>query len=172
MKLVSSNEEDTVKQTIEEAMKGYWGNTNTSAALDGITKLKGIGPATASLLLSVHDPERVIFFSDEAFYWLCCNGKKSTIKYNSKEYQELNKSAATVVKRLGVSATDVEKVAYVIMKQEDTPASSKAAQQASASAKPEKAVPTKQPPKRKQETMEEAHNTEPTRRSKRGKGAV
>jgi hypothetical protein len=116
MKLVSSNDEQVVKDTIETTMKAYWAKPNASAALDGITQLKGIGPATASLLLSVHDPDRVIFFSDEAFYWLCCVGGKPPIKYNTKEYQELNSAAQKLVKRLGVSATDVEKVAYVVMK--------------------------------------------------------
>ncbi|KAI2622514.1 DUF1479-domain-containing protein [Hypoxylon sp. NC1633] len=117
MKLVSSNDEALVESTIQEAMDKYWSDPNTAQALESITKLRGIGPATASLLLSVHDPRRVIFFSDEAFYWLCCGGQKSPIKYNAKEYQELNARAHTLVERLGVDATDIEKVAYVLMKE-------------------------------------------------------
>ncbi|KAI0009431.1 DUF1479-domain-containing protein [Xylariaceae sp. FL0662B] len=120
MKLVSSNDEAFVEHTIQNAMKDYWPDPDTSKALDTITKLKGVGPATASLLLSVHDPDRVLFFSDEAFYWLCCDGQKSPIKYNAKEYQQLNAAAQTLVKRLGVSATDIEKVAYVLMREGDS----------------------------------------------------
>ncbi|KAI1082023.1 DUF1479-domain-containing protein [Whalleya microplaca] len=117
MKLVSSNDQTFVEQTIQNAMKEYWVNPDTPRALDTVTKLKGVGPATASLLLSVHDPDRVIFFSDEAFYWLCCDGQKSPIKYNAKEYQELNAAAQALVKRLEVSALDIEKVAYVLMRE-------------------------------------------------------
>ncbi|RYP17923.1 hypothetical protein DL765_004242 [Monosporascus sp. GIB2] len=118
MKLVSSNDGATVRDVIQQAMKQYWANRNASEALGAIAKLKGIGPATASLLLSVHDPDHIIFFSDEAFWWLCCDGKKSPIKYNAKEYMELNTAAQSVIGRLQVKATDVEKVAYVLMRQE------------------------------------------------------
>ncbi|ETS81191.1 hypothetical protein PFICI_06193 [Pestalotiopsis fici W106-1] len=122
MKLVSSNDGGTVADTIQQAMGAYWDEgQDASAALAAICKLKGIGPATASLLLSVHDPERVIFFSDEAFWWLCCSGQKAPIKYNPKEYAELNQAAQALVQRLNVSATAVEKVAYVIMKDEALP---------------------------------------------------
>lgn len=117
MKLVSSNDPNVVADIIKQAQDVYRRETDAQAALDILSKLKGIGPATASLLLTVHDPSRVIFFSDEAFYWLCCDGKKSPIKYNGKEYKALCASAQHLSKRLGVSATDVEKVAYVLMKQ-------------------------------------------------------
>ncbi|KAI0466647.1 hypothetical protein F4859DRAFT_518901 [Xylaria cf. heliscus] len=116
MKLVSSNDGEVVKKTIQEAMEQYWLDNNATKATDAIAKLRGIGPATASLLLSVHDPERVIFFSDEAYWWLCCGGQKSPIKYNAKEYQELKIAADKIVKRLQVGATDIERVAYVAMK--------------------------------------------------------
>ncbi|KAK6860182.1 hypothetical protein PG995_003818 [Apiospora arundinis] len=116
MKLVSSNDEDTVADTLEGAMSAYWKAPDVTKAVDAIAKLKGIGPATASLLLSVHDPDKVIFFSDEAFYWLCHDAKPGPIKYNAKEYRDLNASAQKLAKRLDVSATDVEKVAFVLMR--------------------------------------------------------
>ncbi|KAI0804341.1 hypothetical protein GGR55DRAFT_681647 [Xylaria sp. FL0064] len=116
MKLVSSNDGEVVGKTIHEAMTQYWLDDSIVKAMDSIAKLKGIGPATASLLLSVHDPDRVIFFSDEAYWWLCCNGQKSPIKYSAKEYQQLNVAANNIAKRLQVGASDIEKVAYVIMK--------------------------------------------------------
>lgn len=117
MKLVSENDPDFVKDTILSATQKYANNSdNTKAALDVLTKLRGIGPATASLLLSVHDPDHVIFFSDEAFYWLCGGGKEVPIKYNAKEYVALREAAEKLQQRLGVSATDIEKVADVMLK--------------------------------------------------------
>ncbi|KAK5992770.1 hypothetical protein PT974_06186 [Cladobotryum mycophilum] len=128
MTLVSSNPPPFTSQTIQSALQSYRSTTATTAnnnnittALQTLTKLKGIGPATASLLLTIHDPQRVIFFSDEAFYWLCCQGKKSPIKYTPKEYQALREEADGLAQRLGVSATDIEKVAYVLMKQPGLP---------------------------------------------------
>ncbi|KAL7943197.1 hypothetical protein V8C42DRAFT_347168 [Trichoderma barbatum] len=116
MSLVSSNPPEA-SQTIQFALKFYKSSKDAGSALKIISELKGIGPATASLLLSVHDPHRIIFFSDEAFYWLCCEGKKAPIKYTPKEYVALRTEAEVLAKRLGVSAMDIEKVAYVLMKQ-------------------------------------------------------
>lgn len=116
MKLVSSNEPDFVKLTVEEASESYRRKDDAAAALGILTKLKGIGPATASLLLAVLDPDRILFFADEAFYWLCCGGKKAPIKYNAKEYQDLSERARKLCRRLDVKAVDVERVAFVIMR--------------------------------------------------------
>ncbi|KAI0178928.1 DUF1479-domain-containing protein [Hypoxylon sp. FL1284] len=117
MKLVSSNDEGLVERTIKDAIESYWVDLDAAKALEKITKLRGIGPATASLLLSVHDPDRVVFFSDEAFYWLCCEAKRLPIKYNTKEYLELDSATHALIKRLGVKAIDIEKVAYVLIKE-------------------------------------------------------
>lgn len=117
MKLVTSNDASTVTRVVGDALQTYRDTSDSSAAVDILTKLKGIGPATASLLLSVHDPERVLFFSDEAFYWLCCGGKRDAIKYNKKEYAALGEEAQKLIERLGVRAVDLEKVAYVVMNQ-------------------------------------------------------
>ncbi|ODA76113.1 hypothetical protein RJ55_08396 [Drechmeria coniospora] len=128
MSLVSSNAPSLVQSTIAEAIDAYRSSSSPppssppssgaiAKAITTLAKLRGIGPATASLLLSVHDPERVIFFSDEAFYWLCSDGSKASIKYNAHEYSALCDRAATLVRRLRVSAMDIERVAYVIMRQ-------------------------------------------------------
>lgn len=161
MKLVTSNDAAFASETIEAAITQYRKDRDVSAALGILTKLKGIGPATASLLLSVHDPDGVIFFSDEAFYWLCCGGKKSPIKYNAKEYEALRSEAAVLVKKLGVSATDVEKVAYVLMKQ---PVSSEAPKKAPA--KPSKPV-TSSTKRKAKPSQDEAKEDTAVRRSKR-----
>lgn len=115
MKLVSSNDEVFVEDTVNEALDVYKKASDSQAALGVLTRLKGIGPATASLLLAVHDPENVVFFADEAFYWLCCDGKRAPIKYNAKEYKELSERAQIVAGRLKVTAVDIERVAYVLM---------------------------------------------------------
>lgn len=120
MKLVSDNASSFVKDTIRNAIQTYRkAKRNPQPALDVLVKLRGIGPATASLLLNVHDPNQVIFFSDEAFYWLCGGMQKVPLKYNAKEYVALREAAAKLQKRLDVSATDVEKVAYVLFKAPD-----------------------------------------------------
>lgn len=116
MKLVSSNEASFVEDTIQGAVDLYKKNLDATNAVDALMKLKGIGPATASLLLAVHDPENVIFFADEAFYWLCSGGRQGPIKYNIKEYKELNTQSQTLARRLKVGAMDVERVAYVLLK--------------------------------------------------------
>lgn len=89
---------------------------NTIASMKTLALLSGIGPATASLLLSVHDPDGVLFFSDEAYRWLCCGGKESPIKYNWKEYAELEQNSDELMSRLKLGARDVERLAFVIMR--------------------------------------------------------
>lgn len=88
-----------------------------------LTELKGIGPATASLLLSVHAPGQVPFFSDELFRWTMWDesgkpgGWQRVIKYSAKEYEALVKRVAKLVERLDVRAVDAEKVAWVLGKE-------------------------------------------------------
>lgn len=138
LQLVQSNDAELVLQTTKDAFEriarynsvdisdafgkpDIIGDANTS--LKVLTSLKGIGPATASLLLSVAAPERIPFFSDELFRWVMFDeagspgGWKRTIKYNAKEYNELIKKVDTLVSRLGVRALDAEKVAYVLGKE-------------------------------------------------------
>jgi hypothetical protein len=183
MSLVSSNPPSTASQTIQFAIKFYSSSKDAGSALRLLSELKGIGPATASLLLSVHDPQNVIFFSDEAFYWLCCEGKKAPIKYNPKEYLALRSEADTLAKRLGVSATDIEKVAYVLMKQPDAAKDSKAdtakakaptkAPTLTASSSKKRTASSEEDSKREKKAEEKAVKTNPAeenpsvRRSKR-----
>ncbi|KAM0344404.1 hypothetical protein ACHAPU_007588 [Fusarium lateritium] len=117
MKLISSNDSTAAQDIVKQALEIYSKNADIEATLAVLTKLRGIGPATASLLLAVHDASRVIFFADEAFWWLCCDGKQIPIKYNAKEYRELCSKVDHLRSRLGVEASDVERVAYVLMKQ-------------------------------------------------------
>lgn len=120
MSLVTSNDAQTTRATISSAVTTYRASSGShdapQKALDILTKLRGIGPATASLLLNVHDPQRAIFFSDEAYWWLCCGGNKDAIKYSAKEYGALCEKAAALGERLGADMVDVEKAAYVVMR--------------------------------------------------------
>ncbi len=170
MKLVSSNDAAFVQDTIRQAVKHYRDKSDVAGALDILTRLKGIGPATASLLLAVHDADKVVFFADEAFYWLCCGGSKAPIKYNLKEYRELNERAQALAKRLGVRAVDIERVAFVLMRQESQGDVSTGTAKA---AKPPTGPPAertgrKQPAKRKASGGDPVAEG-PVRRSKRGK---
>lgn len=158
MKLVSSNEDSFVKDTIRGAVDSYQKTSDAPAAVDALAKLKGIGPATASLLLAVHDPDNVVFFADEAFYWLCCGAKRDPIKYNQKEYRELNESSQALAKRLKVKAVDVERVAYVLLT--DAPP-----------APEKKAGESKRPAPAKRKQPSDLDGASAPRRSKRGKSA-
>ncbi|KAF3039189.1 hypothetical protein E8E12_006806 [Didymella heteroderae] len=122
MNLVKSNPADAVKETTQLA----FAETDPLRALKTLTSLRGIGPATASLLLSVHQPDSVPFFSDELFRWTQWDvvgktgdgvGWNRKIKYNVGEYKEVLKSVEALTSRLGVRAVDAEKVAYVLGKE-------------------------------------------------------
>lgn len=80
------------------------------SALTELITLKGIGPASASLLLSVYAPVDIPFFSDEAFRWVMFDGPTSGkgggrgwdrgIKYDKKEYAEYWRRVGEVAERL------------------------------------------------------------------------
>ncbi|CAN8101465.1 unnamed protein product [Discula destructiva] len=156
MKLVSSNEASFANDTVKGAVDSYQKTSDVPATVDALAKLKGIGPATASLLLAVHDPENAIFFSDEAFYWLCSGARRGPIKYNQKEYRELNEKAQALAKRLHVKAIDVERVAYVLITDAHSAAAKKVAE-----AKQSATAKRKQPSNLRGDSA--------PRRSKRGK---
>jgi hypothetical protein len=127
--LVTSNSEDQIHSTTASAFSIYTADAEEiPKALKTLCELRGIGPATASLILSIYDPENVPFFSDEAFRWMCWNnnslagkGKGSDLKgwarkmkYSDKEYEVLRGEVAKLTGRLGVSAVEVEKFAWVL----------------------------------------------------------
>lgn len=170
MKLVSSNDADTAEDIVKQAIDAYKEDADMDAALNVLTKLKGIGPATASLLLAVHDANRVIFFADEAFWWLCCDGKQSPIKYNAKEYRSLCSAANDLHERLDVAASDVERVAYVLMKGPSSPKSSDHVVPSKEAKKNKAPSSTKRKPDTRVEEVKDATHEAPVlRRSKRVK---
>ncbi|KAI9844620.1 MAG: hypothetical protein M1837_005472 [Sclerophora amabilis] len=128
--LVASNPSSTVASTTKEAFQLHDANPSApSSSITKLTSLKGIGPASASLLLAVFDPQHVPFFSDECFRWVMYEGSTNDkgwdrkIKYDAKEYRTLFELVANLRNRLQeesgkeISAADVEKVAYVLGKE-------------------------------------------------------
>lgn len=117
---MSSNTEEKVEEVVSEAFTQYGKDpTNIKATIEKLSELRGIGPATASLFLAVHDPENIIFFEDEAYQWLCQGGEKAKLTYNFKEYDELLKQAKILSTKLKVSPIEIEKVSYVIIKENE-----------------------------------------------------
>lgn len=115
--LVQQNSKELVEETTEEGFSV----ASLNDSLNALTKLKGIGPATAALLLSTSDPAKLPFFSDELFRWAFWEDKAGSrwdrkIKYSIKEYRELVARTDALRERLNVGALEAEKVAYVLGK--------------------------------------------------------
>ena len=133
MKLVSANGPEYVEETTRRAFRAHSKNKQlpSTAGLALLCTLKGIGPATASLALSVYDPVAVPFFSDEAYRWVMYSDGKGNmwdkpIKYDNKSYEEYFGAVQAMRRRLNaddqeekVSAGDVERVGYVLGKEAD-----------------------------------------------------
>lgn len=141
-KLVASNSEASVQESTKAAFALYndakddndddSGGSSSSGAWDASVgrlakDLRGIGPATASLLLSVFDSERVPFFSDELFRWAMFEGDGGKgkewdrkIKYSIGEYRQLVPLVQGLRERMEaeegekVTALEAEMVAYVL----------------------------------------------------------
>ncbi|KAK0480483.1 hypothetical protein EDD18DRAFT_834008 [Armillaria luteobubalina] len=73
---------------LPELQPGTWDRVKESIGI--LCELKGVGPATASLILSLVYPENIPFFSDEAAVdVLSPAGGRKGIKYTMKTYKEL-----------------------------------------------------------------------------------
>ncbi|KAK3065575.1 hypothetical protein LTS18_000052 [Coniosporium uncinatum] len=129
LQLVKSNGEQIIKNTTSRGFQQYDDSADPIKALKILTELKGIGPATASLLLSVYDPDAAPFFSDELYRYVHweptkLGGWSRKIGYTTKEYASLNMHVAEMRKRLKaecgveISSIDIEQVAYVLGREE------------------------------------------------------
>ncbi|KAK5139375.1 hypothetical protein LTR04_003630 [Oleoguttula sp. CCFEE 6159] len=127
--LVASNSASTIRCTTTTAFRIYAANPDEYAtALTTLATLRGVGPATASLLLACGDPAVVPFFSDELFRYVHWEsdargkGWDRKIGYAMKEYRALWTRVQALRERLAgegtgdgqVRAVDLEKVAYVL----------------------------------------------------------
>lgn len=120
LKKVGTNSDETVEAATKDAFEHYKANpTEIDAVIKKLKDpLKGIGPATASLILSVYDPDHVTFFSDEVFKWLVNDGEhKPTPKYTVSEFAKVHAAAKNLATRLHVSPLQIEKVAFVTIKE-------------------------------------------------------
>ncbi|GAB1731275.1 hypothetical protein NU195Hw_g4244t1 [Hortaea werneckii] len=141
-KLVDSNDVMTVKTTAIEAYR-MLPPTNITApsteniqkVLDVFTRLKGVGAATATLLMASYDQTNIPFFSDEVYRWVHhddaptrpalkgggASGWTREVRYTIKDYLDFYPKVQQLRERLNlesngahVTALDVEKVAYVL----------------------------------------------------------
>ncbi|PYH64817.1 uncharacterized protein BO88DRAFT_350236 [Aspergillus vadensis CBS 113365] len=148
--MIRSNSESVVRDATGRAFKALTTHHTSkegdeeeekfpSEALDILTKaLRGVGVATASLVLSLASTADVPFYSDDVYLWVCMGEVPSTsgsdrvkrgvykrlngelnVKYTMKEYRELWEGVKGLRERLeekekGVSGLDVEKVALVV----------------------------------------------------------
>lgn len=132
-------------------------------AVAELSSLKGIGPATASLLLSVCEPAEVPFFGDEVFVWVMLGGKKGKIGYTAKEYSSFVEKVGEVTGRLGVTAEEVEKAGYAVVRGEGEVGEGKKGKKRKEG--PEEAVEVeKGEPKRKRSTVEQEGKLEKKRK--------
>ncbi|KAF2809616.1 uncharacterized protein BDZ99DRAFT_387974 [Mytilinidion resinicola] len=126
LKLVDGNPAEKIVESTRKAFAALSPTptpASIAAALPLLTPLSGIGPATASLLLSVAAPDSAPFFSDEVFRWVMWEeaevkgkgmGWERKIGYTVKEYRAVVEGVGRVMERLGVGAGEVERVAWVL----------------------------------------------------------
>jgi len=92
---------DVVMSSVEDALKQ-------------VCNLKGVGPATGTLVLCVFQPDIVPFFEDELFFWLHPD-HTGKLKYDKKEYMSLLTKALEIILDRNIEARALEKTAYVVM---------------------------------------------------------
>ncbi|KAF2719539.1 hypothetical protein K431DRAFT_286668 [Polychaeton citri CBS 116435] len=104
--LIQRNSPANVESTSENAFVIYDDPKQDSVhAFEKLQSLKGVGPATASLVLSVYDPENVPFFSDELYRWCFWYAGKGTgwdrrISYSWKQYSDFQYQTEQWLERL------------------------------------------------------------------------
>lgn len=134
LNLVKSNDANNVQSITSKAFERHTLESTTGSfqdlgkSLSDLVQLKGIGPATASLILSCYNPTHIPFFSDELYRWLhweeTGKGWGLKIKYTLKEYESLYQKAQQCLQRLEdskgqtVTALELEKAAYVLRKKD------------------------------------------------------
>ncbi|EGE06756.1 hypothetical protein TEQG_05751 [Trichophyton equinum CBS 127.97] len=140
MGLIRSNAEAQVEAVTKEAFSSLAEDSQAGVFPEAAVQLlcksfRGVGPATASLILSLAPGTSTPFFSDELYYWLCMDlytqdkqvprHKLPKLKYNVKEYQDLWDAFTKLRQRIQqlseesetkqtFSVQDMEKIAFVI----------------------------------------------------------
>lgn len=119
--MVRKNTDEQIATATKDGFDHYAAHpTDIKGVLSKLSDpLKGVGPATASLLLAIHDPAHIIYFSDELYRWLLHSGEKKTPKYSAPEFDELLTKAKSVMARLKCTPIELEKVAFTIIKESE-----------------------------------------------------
>lgn len=132
LSMIKSNTESLINKCISEALKALPTQTSfPKQSLDALSPLRGVGPATASLILAILttcdlENQQVPFYSDDTYLWIWFkeyptsgsgytgNGKKVeenskyvkpsgelNVKYNAAEYKQFWEACVEVRERLG-----------------------------------------------------------------------
>lgn len=88
----------------------------TLSAMTAVSRLSGVGPATASLVLAVYKPDLVPFFQDELWAWCLPEKAGTKLKYDKKEYETLFRKSWELRARLGprTDMVKLEKASFVL----------------------------------------------------------
>ncbi|MCJ1379065.1 hypothetical protein MMC17_002165 [Xylographa soralifera] len=112
--LIRSNTPALVRSTTQRAYALFAADTaDPFPALKQLAQLRGVGPATASLLLAVGWPEEVPFFADELLGWLR-GGEGGKVRYDWREYGEVWEGVRKVRGLVGGGAEEVERGAWAV----------------------------------------------------------
>ena len=110
-KLINENGRRAVKSVTASAFKSY--TDGTFGSINRLAELKGIGISRAFLLLSTLHPETIPFLSKEVCEWVFQN-HQSGARELKDFFIAVYSAARTAIWRLGVSAMDLDKVAFVL----------------------------------------------------------
>ncbi|KAF8905602.1 hypothetical protein CPB85DRAFT_912989 [Mucidula mucida] len=108
--LIKKNSAAQVQEVTERALRGSpadgeW--DSLKAAVDILCELKGVGPATASLILSLIYPRDIAFFSDEATVdVLALAGGRKAIKYTHATYKALYDALGAMTSTINQNASE------------------------------------------------------------------
>jgi hypothetical protein len=87
------------------------GRADEKAALDALCALRGVGPATASVVVAALRPETCVFMADEAI-----EGAGVARAYTARTWLETNDRIAAKGAELGIAASDVGRALWVTAK--------------------------------------------------------
>ncbi|ODQ64888.1 hypothetical protein NADFUDRAFT_42195 [Nadsonia fulvescens var. elongata DSM 6958] len=137
--LIESNEESVIEKVTKQAYTSIKPFLNTKNNLDDekkfnqafdcvqsalpiLCQLSGVGPATASLILSTFpsttdsnkEGSKVPFLSDEAWYWVF--GAEKKVEYTPRGYAKFVRAMIDVSKRTGCSAGNIERYGWCTLR--------------------------------------------------------
>jgi hypothetical protein len=124
--LIDSNPPASVVSATTEAFsilgKSVTLEEGLAPAIKAASKLKGVGPATATYVLAAFRPKDVPVFSDDGYRWVMWEegkgrGWDKVIKYTEKEYIGYFQGVGEVKERLKVNGEDVERCGFVLGKE-------------------------------------------------------